>query len=339
MYVLTDKCKEDCNKQTKFMETKKLAGADDLMSRIEYGYGSGYINGFVNEQPICFSNDSMAPCINGVKILEADQATGVSNDRFAGIIGLSPRSTETNLQAFLSQVQQINAQSQHDQLSPLFSFYLSSNPSQDGMVTFGGYDVKKYGKEGAKDSDIFWGKAMPGEKFWTMRLNSIALTKGEQKSDLSQYTPKYAILDTGMSYALVPQKDFEKLLTEMSNFGVSCVQPKDQDLVSTHTCTCKDYNALPDIQFDFSSTPGQNEGPSKALKLPKESYMEKVGGNGCGSFRLTPNTISFGNQQQSSYWVLGAIFLQNYYSIYDFKNMKVGLIEASTQADGNGWSL
>ena len=97
VYVLTDKCKEDCNKQTKFTETNSLAGPDDLMSRIEYGYGSGYINGFINEQPICFSADSLAPCIHGVKILEADQATGVSQDRFAGIVGLSPRSTETNL--------------------------------------------------------------------------------------------------------------------------------------------------------------------------------------------------------------------------------------------------
>lgn len=69
--------------------------------RIEYGYGSGYINGMISEEKICFESGSDAPCINHVKILEADQATGVAKDRFAGIIGLSPLSTEQNLNAFI----------------------------------------------------------------------------------------------------------------------------------------------------------------------------------------------------------------------------------------------
>jgi len=74
---------------------------DELNSRIEYGYGSGYINGNIAEQKICFAESKAAPCVNGVKILMADQATGVSQDRFAGIIGLAPRSTEPNLKAFI----------------------------------------------------------------------------------------------------------------------------------------------------------------------------------------------------------------------------------------------
>ena len=53
----------------------KTASVDDLMGRIEYGYGSGYINGYLETEKLCFSADmsgSQAPCINGVKILEAD---------------------------------------------------------------------------------------------------------------------------------------------------------------------------------------------------------------------------------------------------------------------------
>lgn len=43
-----------------------------------------------------------------MKILQADQATGVESDRFAGIIGLAPTSTEKNLQGFMKQLNQIN---------------------------------------------------------------------------------------------------------------------------------------------------------------------------------------------------------------------------------------
>ena len=86
---------------------------DDMMGRIEYGYGSGYINGFLATEKLCFSKDKdTAPCISAVKMIEADQATGVSSDKFNGIVGLSPRSSETNLEAFLSQVHNLNVVSE-----------------------------------------------------------------------------------------------------------------------------------------------------------------------------------------------------------------------------------
>jgi len=34
--------------------------------------------------------------------------------------------------------------------------------------------------------------------------------------------------------------------------------------------------------------------------------------------------------EKEEYWVLGAQFLQNYYSMYDFKEHKIGLIESVT---------
>lgn len=76
--------------------------SEGLMGRMEYGYGSGYINGFLDDETkICFEMGDSAPCINKMKVLQADQATGVENDRFAGIIGLAPTSTEHQLPAFM----------------------------------------------------------------------------------------------------------------------------------------------------------------------------------------------------------------------------------------------
>ena len=34
--------------------------------------------------------------------------------------------------------------------------------------------------------------------------------------------------------------------------------------------------------------------------------------------------------EKEEYWVLGAQFLQNYYSMYDFKEHKIGLVESVT---------
>jgi len=68
---------------------------------MEYGYGSGYISGFTDKMKIGFAQDDSQPFIPSVNILVADQATGVEKDRFAGIIGLSPKSSELKLPAFL----------------------------------------------------------------------------------------------------------------------------------------------------------------------------------------------------------------------------------------------
>ena len=163
VYVLTDKCTENCNKQTKYVQTKDLAKEASLSqsqdedasnNRIEYGYGSGYINGYLSQEKICFAKDDSQPCVNGIKILEADQASGVEQDRFAGIIGLAPKSSEKQLQAFVTQVHDINRFSTEDQLNSQFSFYLSTG--DDSSITFGGYDLAQYAKPGSKKEDVFW---------------------------------------------------------------------------------------------------------------------------------------------------------------------------------------
>jgi hypothetical protein len=63
------------------------------------------------------------------------------------------------------------------------------------------------------------------------------------------------------------------------------------------------------------------------MTLPRESYMEKTSDNGCGTLRLTPSDTKFGESTAHGYWVLGDVFLQNYYSIYDLPKQNMGFIE------------
>jgi len=64
--------------------------------------------------------------------------------------------------------------------------------------------------------------------------------------------------------------------------------------------------------------------------MPVKSYLEKGKASGedddskC-KLLLHPYDSSYGSDSK---WVLGAQFLQNYYSIYDFENHRIGLIES-----------
>lgn len=54
----------------------------------------------------------------------------------------------------------------------------------------------------------------------------------------------------------------------------------------------------------------------------------EANGAGCGKLRLTPSNEKFGKGDPSAYWILGDIFLQHYYSIYDYPHSRMGLVEA-----------
>jgi len=62
--------------------------------------------------------------------------------------------------------------------------------------------------------------------------------------------------------------------------------------------------------------------------MPVESYIERKStqeeGPQC-KLLLHPYDTSYGSDSK---WVLGAQFLQNYYSIYDFSKRRIGLIKS-----------
>ena len=112
----------------------------------------------------------------------------------------------------------------------MVSFYLSKTPKEQGMVTFGGYDVAKYSK-GKAEKDVFWADTVHGEKYWTLNMGDVSL--GTKSID--SIKSRYVIMDTGVSYALIPAVDFVALTSELTSLGVKCSPPKGEgNLVNTY---------------------------------------------------------------------------------------------------------
>ena len=68
--------------------------------------------------------------------------------------------------------------------------------------------------------------------------------------------------------------------------------------------------------------------------MPKEAYMmykEKDGEHMC-FLLLSPSEFKgIGKaSKEEEYWILGAQFLQNYYSIYNFEAGTIGLVESKS---------
>jgi len=125
----------------------------------------------------------------------------------------------------------------------MFSFFLSRTPEEDGSITFGGYDLVQYAKAGLRDKDIFWGDINKNEKYWTLAMEATALEGANGREDALDIKAKYAIMDTGVSYALVPSADFLAVVRALGTlYGVQCQEPAgEHSMTSTYSCKCPDF--------------------------------------------------------------------------------------------------
>lgn len=90
-------------------------------------------------------------------------------------------------------------------------------------------------------------------------------------------TSKHMILDSGLSYALIPSADY-KALTQMieSNYGVKCTADKDKQQygaqVASSDCSCKDYDSVPSLKMQLLATAEDTKG--QIFEIPREAYLK-----------------------------------------------------------------
>jgi len=61
----------------------------------------------------------------------------------------------------------------------------------------------------------------------------------------------------------------------------------------------------------------------KDIDLPVRSYLKRRDDGKC-VLLMHPNDVSLGVESK---WVMGDLFMQNFYSIFDYKNKRIGLID------------
>jgi hypothetical protein len=88
----------------------------------------------------------------------------------------------------------------------------------DGKLILGGYDISKYAKKGTSEADIVWSSVSPDEKTWSANFNGLKFKDGAQVSTESEKI----MLDTGLTYALVPKKDVSSVAKALSGYNIKC---------------------------------------------------------------------------------------------------------------------
>ncbi|XP_054836902.1 gastricsin-like [Eublepharis macularius] len=256
-------------------------------------YGSGSLTGFFGYDTLTLQNIVVTKQEFGLS--KNEPGTNFIYAQFDGILGMAYPSlavggATTALQAMLNE----NLLSQ-----PIFSFYLSKQPSSQygGEVVFGGVDTRLY------SGQINWAPVTQ-ELYWQIGIEEFSIG-GQATGWCSQGCQ--AIVDTGTSLLTVPQQYMGSFLNAVG---------AQQSQYGEYAVSCSTIQNLPTISFTINGI---------SFPLPPTAYI--LNNNGYCTVGIEPTYLPSQNGQPL--WILGDVFLRQYYSVYDMGNNRIGFATAA----------
>ncbi|CAK6439198.1 unnamed protein product [Pipistrellus nathusii] len=189
---------------------------------------------------------------------------------------------------------------QQGQLSlPIFSFYFSRQPTRQygGELILGGVDNQLY------SGQIVWAPVTQ-EMYWQIAIQEFAI--GNQATGWCSEGCQ-AIVDTGTFLLAVPQQYMGSFLQ-----ATGAQQAQNGDFV----VACDSVQSLPTITFIISGS---------QFPLPPSAYVL----NNNGYCRLGIEATYLPSPNGQPLWILGDVFLKEYYSVYDMASNRVGFAAAA----------
>ncbi|XP_072498165.1 gastricsin-like isoform X2 [Notamacropus eugenii] len=251
-------------------------------------YGTGSLTGIFGYDTVTIQGISITNQEFGLSETEPGSSFVYAN--FDGILGLaypaiSSGGATTVMQGFLKE-DLLNA--------PVFAFYLSGDENSDngGEVTFGGVNTNLY------TGDIHWAPVTE-EAYWQIGISGFSFG-GKSTGWCSEGCQ--AIVDTGTSLLTAPQDIFSEL---MQYIGAE----EDE---GGYFVSCSNIKSLPTLTFNINGVD---------FPLPPSAYVLSGDSTYC-EVGIMATYLS--SESGEPLWILGDVFLRNYYSVFDLGNNRVG---------------
>ncbi|KAM9705869.1 nothepsin [Menidia menidia] len=258
-------------------------------------YGSGHLLGVMGRDTLKIGDLTALNQEFGESVYEPG-ATFVTA-KFDGVLGLGYAS----LAEILGNPVFDNMLAQKIVEEPIFSFYLTrktSTSNPDGELLLGGKD------EALFSGPINW-LPVTAKGYWQIKMDSVAV------QGVSSFCPRgcQAIVDTGTSLIAGPTND---ILSLQQLIGATPTS------IGEFLIDCARLSSLPHVTFILGGT---------EYTLTSEQYVRKeTFGNKelCFSGFQAADIVS----PEGPLWILGDVFLTEYYSIFDKGQDRVGFARA-----------
>ncbi|XP_044142810.1 gastricsin-like isoform X2 [Bufo gargarizans] len=293
LWVASTYCQSQaCNNHPKFNPSQSSTYSSNNQ-QFSLQYGTGSLTGILGYDTVTIQNIAISQQEFGLSVNEP--GTNFVYAQFDGILGLAyPSIAEGGATTVMQEMIQQNLINQ-----PMFGFYLSGqeNTQSGGEVAFGGVDQSYY------SGQITW-TPVTSETYWQIGIQGFSIN-GQSTGWCSQGCQ--GIVDTGTSLLTAPQGVFSSLMQDIG---------AQQDQSGNYAVSCSSIQNLPTISFTISGT---------SFPLPPSAYV--LQSNGYCTIGIEPTYLPSQNGQPL--WILGDVFLRQYYSVYDLGNNQVGFATAA----------
>jgi len=300
----------DCGDHHLYNKSKSLTyNMVEPANPFEVDYGIGKVMGYEAVDDASIGSMRCDGVHFGEVYFEDDLISKFEMDGVAGLgfQGLS-KITEPTLLDLLFQ--------QNPDVPPLFSVYFSNdakNTEKQSHIWFGGYDLNVVSSNASWYYTPVIRRTYGYFKHWAVKMTGFQVF--EHNTGLKDVVADmcsagcFAIVDTGTTGIGIPELfyyDVVDLITEGKDCkGVTCFNAQITD--------------FPDFTFCLS--------PDLVLPLRAEDYVTCSRWGEC-IFKI--QLVDW-----AAYWVLGDVFIQAYYTLFDIENMRVGFACDGTCSGGD----
>ncbi|NXC74447.1 CATE protein, partial [Anhinga anhinga] len=281
-------------------------------------YGTGSLTGVIGSDQVVVSHlwflllwtclqpqhhhQASSPQVEGLTVSNQQFAESVSepgkaflNAEFDGILGLAYPSLAVDGVTPVFD----NMMAQNLVELPMFSVYMSSNPesSLGGELLFGGFDPSRF------MGTLNW-VPVTQQGYWQIQLDNIQLDGTVAFCANSCQ----AIVDTGTSLITGPTKDIKEL---QSYIGAT---PVDGE----YAVECSNLSVMPNVTFTINGVPYMLNAPAYTLMEDSDGMAFCM--SGFQGMDIAPPA--------GPLWILGDVFIRQFYSVFDRGNNRVGLAPA-----------
>ncbi|XP_043943936.1 cathepsin E isoform X1 [Protopterus annectens] len=258
-------------------------------------YGTGQILGIVGKDKVTISNLTIWEQEFGESVFEPGLTFKLA--QFDGILGLGYPSLAVGgaTPVFDRMIEQ------HKVNSPVFSFFLKrgKGDSYGGELLLGGIDHALY------KGTLNW-IPVTEKGYWQIKMDNIKI----QGSVALCSESCQAILDTGTSLITGPSKDIKRI---QESIGAS------PTVYGEYYIDCRRLSSLPSITFTIGEVEYTLTAEQYVLKETEKETTVCISGFQSSDI-VTPS---------GPLWILGDVFITEFYSIFDRGNDRIGLAKAN----------
>ncbi|KAM7032687.1 cathepsin E [Acridotheres tristis] len=281
-----------CDKHTRFHPTQSST-YQVIGTPFSIQYGTGSLTGIIGSDQVAVEGLTVSNQQFAESISEPGKA--FLDAEFDGILGLAyPSLAVDGVTPFFD-----NLMAQNLVELPIFSVYMSSNPEspQGGELLFGGFDSSHF------TGTLNW-VPVTQQGYWQIQLDNIQLA-GTVTFCASGCQ---AIVDTGTSLIAGPTKEVKELQNLIGAVSVD----------GEYAVECSSLSAMPDLTFTINGLP---------YTLSAQAYIlvEYDGDMAFCTSGFQGNDIP---PPTGPLWILGDVFIRQFYSVFDRGNNRVGLAPA-----------